>query len=461
MLERYQGQEVQWTVGFTTGGKEGQKVLHSVKGCILEVDLGAAEDLTVDRVRSAAGKAAKTLKDLGAETAVLDAGTVAQTLGPQGAAAIAQGAALALYHYAPYQTADEDEDDDHAWIGPTLYLDAPEDCAAAVSESDTLTQFICEARDLVNCPANHLTPAMMAEKMTKQAALLGIETEVLDQEQARALGMDAFLTVGSSANHPARLIVLRYKGGKEGDAPIALVGKGVTCDTGGYCLKPASSMKGIKGDMAGAAAVCGALLALAANHVKVNVTVVIPAVENRIAPDSYIPGDVVSSMSGKTIEIGNTDAEGRLILADAVTYAIRKEHAARVVDIATLTGAVVSMFGFTTAGFLCNDEDFCAAFQGAYGRSGEQYWRLPTFPEYRKMIESPIADLSNMSSDGCGTITAGLFIGSFVEERPWIHLDIAGTAWVDSPRRGYQTRGATGAGVTTLYELCKHYAVED
>lgn len=453
MMERYQGQKVQWTVGFTTGGKEGQKVQPGGEGCILAVELGEAEKLTAEQVRVAAAKAAKTLRDLGAESVVLDGAAVVKALGPQGAAAIAQGVELALYRPESWK---ESENHD-----PVFYLDAPAECEDALKEADALTRAICLARDLVNCPANKLTPSDMAARMVKEAQALGIETEVLDEDQARALGMDAFLTVGSSANHPARLIVLRYKGGKEGDAPIALVGKGVTCDTGGYCLKPASSMKGIKGDMAGAAAVCGALLALAANHVKVNATVVIPSVENRIAPDSYIPGDVIGSMSGKTIEIGNTDAEGRLILADAVTYAIQKEHAAKVVDIATLTGAVVSMFGFTTAGFLTNDEDFCAAFQGAYDRSGEQYWRLPAFPEYRKMIESPIADVSNVSSDGCGTITAGLFIGSFVEERPWIHLDIAGTAWVDSPRRDYQTVGATGAGVTTLYELCKHYAVED
>ena len=453
MMERYQGQKVQWTVGFTTGGKEGQKVQPGGEGCILAVELGEVEKLTAEQVRVAAAKAAKTLRDLGAESIVLDAAAVVKALGPQGAAAIAQGVELALYRTESWKDTENTD--------PVFYLDAPAECEDALKEADALTRAICLARDLVNCPANKLTPSDMAARMVKEAQALGIETEVLDEDQARALGMDAFLTVGSSANHPARLIVLRYKGGKEGDAPIALVGKGVTCDTGGYCLKPASSMKGIKGDMAGAAAVFETLLALAANHVKVNVTVVIPAVENRIAPDSYIPGDVISSMSGKTIEIGNTDAEGRLILADAVTYAIQKEHAAKVVDIATLTGAVVSMFGFTTAGFLCNDEDFCAAFQAAYDRSGEQYWRLPAFPEYRKMIESPIADVSNVSSDGCGTITAGLFIGSFVEERPWIHLDIAGTAWVDSPRRDYQTVGATGAGVTTLYELCKHYAVED
>ncbi|HIY20464.1 MAG TPA: leucyl aminopeptidase [Candidatus Flavonifractor merdigallinarum] len=454
MMERYQGQNVQWTVGFSVGGKEGQTVQPcNQSSCILSVELGEEQKVTAEKVRVAAARAAKTLRDLKAETVVVDAGTVVRVLGPEGTGALSQGVELALFRTQSWKQTEPTD--------PTFYLDAPESCDEALKEADSLTKAICFARDLVNCPANKLTPIDMAQRMTKEAQALGIETQVLDEDAAKALGMEAFLTVGSSAAHPARLIVLRYKGGQEGEAPIALVGKGVACDTGGYCLKSAKSMKGIRGDMAGAAAVCGALLALAANRVKVNATAVIPAVENRIAPDSYIPGDVIGSMSGKTIEIGNTDAEGRLILADAVTYAIQKEHAAKVVDIATLTGAVVGMFGFTTAGFLCNSEEFCADFQSAYTRSGEQYWRLPTFPEYQKMIESPVADVSNVSSDGCGTITAGLFIGSFVEERPWIHLDIAGTAWVDSPRWAYQTPGATGAGVSTLYELCKGYARED
>ena len=453
MIERYQGQNIPWKLRLqASGGKAGQQVRPGEGCCVLTAELGESGKATAEQIRVAAAKGVKAIRDLGGSGIVLDGAGVHAELGAAGVAAMVQGAELALYRTESWKEE-----------GPAaaLYLDAPDGCEAALRETDILTQAICFARDLVNCPANKLTPDGMARRMVKEAQALGIETEVLDEAQTRALGMEAFLTVGSSAAHAPRLIVLRYKGGREGEAPIALVGKGVTCDTGGYCLKASSSMKGIKGDMAGGAAVCGALLALAANPTPINVTAVIPAVENRISPESFIPGDVIGSLSGKTIEVGNTDAEGRLILADAVTYAVEKEGAAKVVDIATLTGAVVGMFGFTTAGFLSNDEEFCAAFQSAYARSGEQYWRLPAFPEYRKMIESPVADVSNVSTDGCGTITAGLFIGAFVEERPWIHIDIAGTAWVDSPRWAYQTNGATGAGVTTLYELCKGYARED
>ena len=452
MIQRYQGQQAQWRLTFVSDSEKAMTPTPGDGPCAWTVHVGDPKSLTPEGLRRAAGKAVKTMKDLGGKTGILDAAALLPILGPAAGAALAQGAELALHEAPSFAAAPREP--------ITLWLEG--DCAGldqALQETAAVTRSICLARDLVNCPANKLTPAHMAAEMTREAEALGIECQVLDENEARALGMEAFLTVGSSALHPPRLIVLRYRGGGDAD-PICLVGKGVTCDTGGYCLKAASSMKGIKGDMAGAAAVFGAVLALAANHVPVNVTAVIPSVENRISPDSYIPGDVIGSMSGKTIEVGNTDAEGRLILADAVTYAIRQEHAAKLVDIATLTGAVVGMFGFTTAGYLSNDEAFSEAFRAAYSRSGEQYWPLPTFPEYRKMIESPLADLSNTSSDGCGTITAGLFIGAFAEDKPWIHIDIAGTAWVDSPRFEYQTKGATGAGVTTLYELCKGCAQE-
>ena len=452
MIQRYQGQQAQWRLSFVSDSEKAMTLTPGDGPCAWTVHVGSSDELTPERLRRAAAKAIKTMKDLGGKTGILDAAALLPILGPAAGAALAQGAELALHEAPTFAAAPREP--------ITLWLEG--DCAGldqALQETAAVTRSICLARDLVNCPANKLTPADMAAEMTREAEALGIECQVLDENEARALSMEAFLTVGSSALHPPRLIVLRYRGGGDAD-PICLVGKGVTCDTGGYCLKAASSMKGIKGDMAGAAAVFGAVLALAANRVPVNVTAVIPSVENRISPDSYIPGDVIGSMSGKTIEVGNTDAEGRLILADAVTYAIRQEHAAKLVDIATLTGAVVGMFGFTTAGYLSNDEAFSEAFRAAYGRSGEQYWPLPTFPEYRKMIESPLADLSNTSSDGCGTITAGLFIGAFAEDKPWIHIDIAGTAWVDSPRFEYQTKGATGAGVTTLYELCKGCAQE-
>lgn len=452
MVKLWNQEAAQWRLILRFGADKPLSLEMGSEGRTLLVSLGRQDTVTAELVRRAAAKAVKTARELGAESALLDTAGVVEALGAAGLAALAQGAALIQYRRETWKRQEQREF--------TLYLTgtAGVDAPSVLSESEALTRSICFVRDLVNCPANKLTPQDMAQRMTDAAQRVGIETEVLDEHQARALGMGAFLAVGDSAAHPPRLIVLRYRGGAPDQAPIALVGKGVACDTGGYCIKPAASQKGIKGDMAGGAAVCGTVLALAENRVPINVTAVIPAVENRISPDSFIPGDVIRSMSGKTIEIGNSDAEGRLILADAVTYAIRQEGADRVVDIATLTGAMVKMFGFTTAGFLCNDEALCGAFQEAAVRSGEQYWRLPCFDDYQKMIESPVADLYNTSNDGCGAITAGLFIGSFAEDKPWLHIDIAGTAEVDAPRREYQVKGATGAGVSTLYELCRGLA---
>ena len=416
----------------------------------LVMDLG--QDATAETARRGAAKAVRAVRELGAQSLVLDVTAMNRALGAEGLAAAAQGAELACYQQECWK-----EREDKPF---TLYIagaGGPE-AEAALREADILTRAVCFARDLTNRPVNLLTPELLAQAMAEAAQKAGVEAEILDETRTRALGMGAFHAVGDSAGHPPRLIVLRWKGGKPGAAPLALVGKGVCIDTGGYNLKPGASMKAMRSDMAGGAAVCAAVLALAEARAPVNVTAVIPAVENRISPDSMVTGDVVRSMSGKTIQINNTDAEGRLILADAVTYVLEKEGADRVVDVATLTGACVAALGRLTAGLVSNSDELCGAFLKAAARTGEQYWRFPAFPEHYKMIESPAADLSNQSSDGCGAITGGLFIGAFAGDTPWLHVDIAGTSWVDRPRREYQCAGATGAGVTTLYRLCADLA---
>lgn len=416
------------------------------------VGLGERGELDEKRAARAVAKGVRFLRGLNATKMVVELDALIGALGVSCVRAAVLAALLALFQPENHR-AQSDPVDFH------LYLDGAFDridgAAEEIEEARILADAVCFARDLVNAPANLLDPAAMARRMEEKLHLPGMTTEILDEKQTAELGMEAFLTVGRSAAHPPRLIVLRYAGDPESGDTTALVGKGVTCDTGGYCIKEAKSMGGIRGDMAGAAAVFGAVWALARRGVKVNVTAVIPAAENRIAPDSFIPGDVIGSMSGRTIEIGNTDAEGRLILADAVTYAVRREKAARIVDIATLTGAVAGMFGSTTAGLMADGESFYEQFQKAAARSGEQFWRLPIYPEYEAMIEGDAADVRNMSTDGCGTITAGLFIRKFTEGLPWIHLDIAGTAWTDPPRWEFHSKGATGFGVTTLYDLCK------
>ncbi|MBA4700902.1 MAG: leucyl aminopeptidase family protein [Ruminococcus sp.] len=364
---------------------------------------------------------------------------------------IVEGAILGTYEPGQFQ----DSGRQHVQLElsgvPKQVMD---DITAAVREMEAVAEGICFARDMVNLPGNKLRPEDFACKVIQFIEGTGVETTVLGAEELRKLGLNALLGVGESSAYLPCMVILRYCGNPEDSKISGLIGKGVTCDTGGYCLKPGDSMLGIKGDMAGGAAVAGVVYALARNRIKTNVTAVIPMCENRISPGSLLPGDVIDSYSGKTIEIANTDAEGRLILADAVSYAVRDEGVTEVLDIATLTGAVVNMLGFSIGGAICDNNEFYKRFEAACRISGERYLRLPFYKEHEKMIESPVADIRNLGEKFCGTITAGLFIRAFAEEKPWLHLDIAGTAWVDTPVFAFQSKGATGAGVTSIYQLC-------
>lgn len=335
----------------------------------------------------------------------------------------------------------------------TVGLEGLEEGAACyLEEGHTLAESVLFARDMTNMPANYLYPEKFAEKICAFVEDTGIETQVLHQKDLQEKRMGGILGVGKGSEYAPCMVILRYRGDQNTKEITGLVGKGVTVDTGGYCIKPAASMGGIRGDMAGAAAVTGAIRALAKQKAKVNVTAVLPICENRISGGSFVDGDVLTSYSGKTIEIANTDAEGRLILADAVTWAVQDEKVTRVLDIATLTGAVVGMFGFTIAGVLCDNDALWEAFYRASEETGEKYWRIPFGKEHEKMLESQVADIKNLGGSVCGTITAGLFIRSFAHKIPWIHVDIAGTAWVDEPVYAYQEKLATGAGVDTIYQ---------
>lgn len=324
----------------------------------------------------------------------------------------------------------------------------------AVDQGTHMAEGILFARDMVNYPGNLLRPSDFAEAILREMEGLDVETEIINKDRLQEMEMGGLLTVGGGSAFPPCLVVLRYRGAKKTDSEVlGLIGKGVTCDTGGYCLKPSGSMAGIRGDMAGGAAVAGCIAALAKNKAEVNVTGVIPVCENRISPDSYLPGDVITMYDKTKVEICNTDAEGRLILGDAVSYAVDTEGADRVVDIATLTGAVVNLFGFTVGGVISDNDELYNRFERAGDASCEQYARIPYYREHEEMLESTMADLKNLGPDYCGTITAGLFIRHFAKGRPWLHMDIAGTAWVDTPVWKFQSKGATGAGVTTLYEM--------
>ena len=338
---------------------------------------------------------------------------------------------------------------------PELACSFPGADAEALKQAWELARSVMETRDLVNCPANLLPPETFAQRLAEMAQGLPVEAELYDRQALERLGLRALLTVGDSSAHAPRMAVLRYTGAPECDRRLGLVGKGVTVDSGGYCLKAAASMAGIKGDMAGGAAAAAAVRALAANGAAVNVTAIIPICENRISDASMLPGDVITTFSGKTIEILNTDAEGRLILADALAWGAEKEGCTHLVDIATLTGAVWAMLGYVTTGVMASDDAFYDCLRYAAVRSGEKFWRMPDDPEYEALIESDLADVRNTSKDGCGAITAGLFLKKFTAGRPWLHLDIAGTADNSGIVWQHQVPGATGTAATTLYHLAQ------
>ncbi|MBU3204418.1 leucyl aminopeptidase [Clostridium algidicarnis] len=418
---------------------------------LLYVGLGEKSKFSFNKIKDIVAYSIKQIKKYEVEDIAIDISMFLKEYDVRCITEVVLGINLGLYELKNYKTSKKQEKYNIFIQGYEGYNE--EKIVEEIRLGTNISDGVMLARDLVNTPANMLTPIIMAETIASIHEDTAVDVEVFDENYIKDIGMEAFYTVGKSSGNPPRLIVLRYLADPSSKDITALVGKGVTCDTGGYCLKPSNSMEGIKGDMAGGAAVAGAIYSLAKNNVKANVVGVIPASENRISRESFIPGDVIGSMSGKTIEVLNTDAEGRLILADAVTYAIQKEGASKIIDIATLTGSVVNALGFSTAGVLTNNDKFFKEFKEAYNKSGEQYWRFPICDEHRDMIKSNIADIKNMGKSYCGTITAGLFIEEFVENMPWIHLDIAGTAWVDTPLYEYQSKGATGAGVTSMYYL--------
>lgn len=371
---------------------------------------------------------------------------------------IVQGIKLASYRFDKYKQNQE------AYEPKVTIIGGPKEkfgkMREKIAEASNIADGIILARDLVNEPANILYPETLAERAVEAGKESGFEVEVFDEKQIEELGMKAFLEVGKGSVHKPRLIVMRYMGNANSDERVGLVGKGLTFDTGGYSLKPSASMDTMKSDMGGAAAVIGTMKALAQNKVEKNVVAVVAACENAISGGSYKPGDIIGSMAGKTIEVLNTDAEGRLTLVDAVTYIIEKENVDKVVDVATLTGAVLVALGTDITGVLSNNDEFYDELLVAARRTGEKFWRLPNDKCFKKLYKGDFADLKNIGGRYGGTITAGMFIEEFVQDKPWLHLDIAGTSWTDAGN-DVTPKGGTGAPVATLYELvvkhqCKH-----
>jgi leucyl aminopeptidase len=392
------------------------------------------------------GTAAARLQTSGEETAVIDVSGLRYDADTS--ARVGLGAALRSWRYDRYRTKLKDNQKptlgEVVIVGGAGAAERYEQRWAPVVEGVSLT------RELVTEPANIIYPETFVARVRASLEGSGLELEVLDRAAMEKLGMGALLGVAQGSVREGRLLVLKWNGGGEGGQPTAFVGKGVTFDTGGISIKPAAGMEAMKWDMGGAGAVVGAMKALALRKAKANIVGICGLVENMPGGNAQRPGDVVTTMSGQTVEVINTDAEGRLVLGDAITYVQRTFKPATIIDLATLTGAILVSLGHEWAGLFSNDEELAGKLQAAAAESGDKLWRMPLAESFDRLIDSPIADMKNVGPREGGSITAAQFIQRFVENGvKWAHIDMAGKAWSDKAAPTYE-KGATGYGVRLL-----------
>ena len=424
------------------------------------VGLGKRAELTPDKIRIAAAEVSRALEKKGVKhAAIAPLGAGFGKIGPQDSGqAIAEGAILGLYTFRKHKA----QEDEQGKLEELTIVDRSRVEIAAVKEGAREGQILAEAanqaRDMTNEPANYMTPTQLAEEARAVAEKNGLEVTVLERDDMKKLGMGALLGVAQGSDQPPKFIVLNYRGSDSKDIDIALVGKSITFDSGGISLKPSEGMGDMKGDMAGGAAVIVAIGAIAQLKPKVNVMSICAATENLPGGHAYRPADVLTAMNGKTIEVESTDAEGRLTLADALSYA-RKQGAKRIIDIATLTGGCVVALGDVTTGAFTNNQLFMDHVVAASAETGDKVWQMPMYEEYKEQNKSDVADIKNTGGRKASPITAALFVGEFAGETPWVHLDIAGTSMLDKPR-GYYGKGATGVPARTLVKLVMALAGE-
>jgi len=368
--------------------------------------------------------------------------------------AFAEGVELGLYRYLQYKTDPRESVD---VTSATLYMGAAADAAQVGANIGlSIAGGVTLARNLANGPGNAITPTVLGETALALGERYGFAVTVLDKAQLTAQGFRGILAVGQGSAQEPRFIVIEHGSAAEGTPTICLVGKGITFDTGGISIKPADKMDEMKMDMGGAAAVLGAMQAVGELNLPLHVVGIICSAENMPSSSAYRPGDIIGTLSGKTIEVLNTDAEGRIVLADGLFYAQRYNPTA-IIDLATLTGAIMVALGSHATGMMGTSQDLADRLSRAGEATAERVWQLPLWDEYRDMMKSDIADLKNTGGRYGGAITAGGFLAAFVGDYPWIHLDIAGTAWVERATRPYYTKGATGIGVRLLVQLLRGY----
>jgi leucyl aminopeptidase len=431
-------------------------LLHKPSGLkakrLLLVSGGGAKKFTSYDLRRIAGVAVRALKSRGLRSFafVAPAGLPAE----EAVRAIVEGAHVGNFDVDYYRSDRKDQKIETLTVvasGDKNALEKAANEAQVIGESQNFT------RDLVNEPSNRMTPTVMAERAKKMCAEVGLKCEVFGPDKIKEMKMGAFWSVAQGSDEPPALIVMKYEPAGAPDKPvIGLVGKGITFDTGGISIKPADGMEKMKYDMAGGATMIGAMRAIALLKPKVKVIGIVCATENMPSGKAQKPGDVQIAMSGKSIEVINTDAEGRLVLADGLHYA-KELGCTHLVDAATLTGAVVVALGFTNAGVFANDDDMYNRFQKANHKAGEKMWRLPLDDDYKEQIRSTIADIMNTGGRWGGAITAAMFLKEFAEETPWIHLDIAGTAWMED-QKPWIAKGPSGIALRSLVEFVKGFA---
>ncbi|HWQ12805.1 MAG TPA: leucyl aminopeptidase [Roseiflexaceae bacterium] len=442
-------------------GKPKQTLLLYPRGAmparrLLLLGLGKRDAFGGERLREAAATAMQRAADLRVDR-VTFALPPAEVLPPAEAAqALAEGALLGSYRFQQYKTGLTPEETKQV-AELQIVADDADAARQGVSVGGAVARGVALARDLGNTPGNDLTPAKLVEAARAVAERFGMAATILGPEELRAQGFGGVLGVGQGSANPPHVAVVEYGAGRAGVPTICLVGKGITFDTGGISIKPAEGMENMKMDMGGAAAVIGTLQVLGELQLPLHVVGLIGAAENMPSATAYKPGDILKTLGGKTIEVINTDAEGRVVLADVLHYAQRYRPDA-IIDLATLTGAIMVALGPHAVGLMSNDDALAQRLLRAGEASGERAWQLPLWEPYKEMVKSDVADVKNSAGRHGGAITAAAFLSNFVGEYPWAHLDIAGTAWTDAKPRPYTPKGATGVGVRLLTQALRTWA---
>jgi len=423
---------------------------------VLLTGLGKKEEFDLEKWRGASSKAGQFIRNSGIKQFAFPIKKLDVFPEEELTESFVIGLLLGIYQFNQFKTLDRDKIKE---IGEVILLGEIDGEIKKISEGLRTGKIISEAvyvtRDLVNGPSNQVTPAVLAEKAHQIAKDHGMEIQVFEVNQAEAMGMGAFVAVAKGSQEPGKFIILEYNKGKGLDT-IALVGKGITFDSGGISIKPSENMDRMKDDMSGAAAVLATMQAASKLQLPFHLVGIMPATENLPSGKAYKPGDILKTLSGQTVEVISTDAEGRLILSDALTYSLRYQPKA-IIDLATLTGACVIALGDYVIGLFGNDEPLLKQVEKASGKTEEKVWRLPLWDEYFEYLKSDVADFRNVGTRAAGAIIGAIFLSKFVEKVPWVHLDIAGPASIEK-ERPYIPRGGTGVGVRLLLQLLRDWA---